>query len=181
MRDFRVGDRVRVVGTDEDGYTGTITDVRKETHYTPWPFDVAFDNGASSLFKADELELIEQEMAGEELDAAYGTVSLEPRDPFEKVLIDIVATNRAKRKDYAVDGSPFSNFDDTARAMGGNFTALDSVNFNIAQKEARLRSLKANGRTEDPQNESLTDTYLDRAVYSVIALAILRYPDGKVV
>lgn len=107
--------------------------------------------------------------------------SLDPTDPFERVIIDMVATNRRKRADYAVDGSPWSNFDDTANALGiDGFAPVDAANFNIEQKSARLRSLRKNGRMNDPANESVADTYLDRAVYSVIALAMHKYPSGKV-
>lgn len=108
-------------------------------------------------------------------------VTLNPDDPFERVIMDLVTTNRSKRADYALDGSPWSNFDDTANALGiEGFSPVDSANFNIEQKSARLRSLRKNGRTEDPANESVADTYLDRAVYSVIAFAMLRYPSGRV-
>lgn len=106
---------------------------------------------------------------------------LDPNDPFEAVILEMVETNRRKRADYAVDGSPWSNFDDVANSLGiDGFNPVDSANFNIEQKSARLRSLRKNGRMDDPQNESVADTYLDRAVYAVIALAMHKFPDGKV-
>lgn len=115
--------------------------------------------------------------ASESLDA----VTLNPDDPFERVVMDIVQTNRRKRKDYAVDGSPFSNFDTTAAGLGiEGFGAKESAIFNVLQKLARLSSLRANGRLDDPQNESVEDTYLDLAVYSIIAYAIHRFPAGRV-
>lgn len=108
-------------------------------------------------------------------------VELDADDPFENVLIDIVKTNRKKRKDYALDGSPFSNFEDTADGLGmPGFLPVDSAMFNVLQKLARLRSLRKNGRLGDPANESVTDTYLDLAVYAVIMYAIHRFPDGQV-
>jgi hypothetical protein len=110
---------------------------------------------------------------------------LDPNDPFEAVLIEMVTTNRAKRKDYAVDGSPFSNFDGTAQIMYlagiDEFSSLDSVVFNIAQKLVRRGSLVINGRADDPTNEPLEDTYKDLAVYATILYAMSRYPDGVVV
>lgn len=109
---------------------------------------------------------------------------LDPNDPFEAVLIEMVTTNRAKRLDYAVDGSPFSNFDGTAQMMYlagvDEFTSLDSVVFNICQKLVRRGSLVINGRADDPTNEPLEDTYKDLAVYATILYAMSRYPDGKV-
>jgi hypothetical protein len=109
------------------------------------------------------------------------TVTLDPEDPFESVITTMVETNRRKRLDYAVDGSPFSNFDDTSNNLGlDGFSSSDSALFNILQKIARLRSLRKNGRLNDPANEAVEDTYLDLAVYAVIAFAIYRYPSGKV-
>lgn len=106
---------------------------------------------------------------------------LDPNDPFESVLIEMVSVNRAKRKDYALDGSPFTNFQFTAFGLGiDGFGPVESAIFNCLQKLARLQSLRVNGRIDDPENESVTDTYLDLAVYAVIAYAIHRYPDGKV-
>lgn len=111
----------------------------------------------------------------------HDAVRLDPDDPFERVIIDMVETNRRKRRDYALDGSPFSNFDDTARNLGvDGFSAADSAIFNVLQKVARLRSLRKNGRMGDTANESVTDTYLDLAVYAVIALAIHKHPSGEV-
>ena len=101
----------------------------------------------------------------------YMSITLDSRDPFERVLIKMVETNRRKRKDYALDQNVFSNFEDTAE-----FTATGtpewSALFNAAQKLARLKSLAANGRLNDVQNESVEDTFLDLAVYACIALAI---------
>lgn len=106
--------------------------------------------------------------------AEVEVVELNPSDPFEAALIDIVTMNRRKRADYAYDGDPFSNFKETAKMMGGTWTAADSAHFNIAQKMARLAALRSNGRMNDPANESVTDTRLDLAVYAVIEYAIHR-------
>ena len=123
----------------------------------------------------------EQDVIDAVTDLAREQVVLNPDDPFEAVLVDIVRTNRRKRQDYAEDGSPFSNFDYTADALGlEGFSAVESAVFNINQKIARLRSLRKNGRINDPANEAVEDTYLDLAVYAVIAYAIHRYPEGKV-
>ena len=102
-------------------------------------------------------------------------IVLDPGDPFESALIQMVQTNRAKRRDYAVDGSPFSNFEETAAGMNmQGFGPIESSLFNVLQKLARIRSLRANGRVNDPANESVLDTYLDLAVYAVITYAIAK-------
>lgn len=103
------------------------------------------------------------------------SVLLNKFDPFERVLIDIVDTNRRKRKDYATDGDPFSNFTLTSELMGvDGFDAVESALFNVCQKLARLRALRMNGRMDNPENESVLDSYLDLAVYSVITYALAR-------
>jgi hypothetical protein len=102
--------------------------------------------------------------------AARGTDEfvLDPNDPFEALLIEMVQLNRAKRHDYAGDSDPWQNFYDSAQQVNG--TAGQSVETLIATKQARLRQLLFTGRS--PKNESVRDTILDRAVYSVIALSI---------
>ena len=99
---------------------------------------------------------------------AEEAVQLDPSDPFDRVLIDVVRTNRAKRKDYVTDGaSVFENFDRVDDQVGlPHGTALEAL---IAVKQARLRALRGNDR--GPANEPIRDTLLDRAVYSVLALA----------
>lgn len=86
-----------------------------------------------------------------------------------EALEKIAGTFRKKNADYANAESWRSNFQDVAHQLG--FTDLDACDTLIAVKQARLRSLRANGRA--PVNEAVLDTYLDRAVYSVIALAML--------
>lgn len=89
--------------------------------------------------------------------------------PVERAIERIRATFAKKNADYAEDGAWRSNFDDIAHQMDAG--AVDAADTLIAVKQARLRSLKRNGR--GPQNEAVDDTYLDRAVYAVIALALL--------
>ena len=110
--------------------------------------------------------------------AEAGRTVLDPEDPFEETLIEVVHTHRRKGEDYARDGSPFSNFEFCASAVG--ITASESALHMVALKIARLGALKANGRTKDPRNEPVNDSYLDCAVYAVLALAIRRHPDGRV-
>lgn len=101
-------------------------------------------------------------------------VTLDPNDPFDAAIIPIVLMNRRKRQDYAHDGNdPFTNFRESSAALGlAGFGAVEAADFNIAQKQARLAALRKNGRFDDPANEAVEDTYLDRAVYSIIAYAL---------
>jgi hypothetical protein len=92
------------------------------------------------------------------------------KDPIEGILKEILELNLRKRSDYAEDTDIFSNFRRSASQI--NMGPLASVEILIATKQARLRELMWGRKT--PSNESVEDTMLDRAVYSIIALAIYR-------
>lgn len=99
---------------------------------------------------------------------------LNPDDPFEAAVIQIVETNRKKRNDYTIDPEkgPWWNFENTAKQTG--LTSEQVVEVNIAQKQSRLAALSQSGR--EPMNEGIYDTILDRAVYSIIRLAMTYEP-----
>jgi hypothetical protein len=102
-------------------------------------------------------------------------ITLDPSDPFERVVIEAVAMNRAKAADYAgvVTGDgKWQNFYDTAYQMSQ--TPGHSVEQLIATKQARLRVLlpRLFKKVGKPKNESVRDTLLDRCVYSTIAVAL---------
>jgi hypothetical protein len=103
-------------------------------------------------------------------------ITLDPTDPFDAAVAEIVRINRRKRADYALDGGDvFSNFRQTSEVIAvDGFGPTDAALFNVIQKIMRLRSLRANGRMADPANEAAADTYLDLAVYAIIALALSR-------
>lgn len=88
-------------------------------------------------------------------------------DPVDNAIADITEINRKKRADYTSGDDPFQNFKEVATETGRSVEEVFDVM--IAVKNARIRSLRANDR--EPQNESLTDSLLDRAVYSVLAYA----------
>jgi len=103
-----------------------------------------------------------------------GSMQLDPNDPFDSAVIKLVAMNRKKRADYAADSDWASNFRDVASNLAlSGFGAAESALVLLLTKVARLRSLRLNGRMEDPSNESVLDTYLDLAVYSIIVYALV--------
>jgi hypothetical protein len=108
-------------------------------------------------------------------EAASGPVVLDPSDPFDAALIPIVEIHRRKAKDYASDADPFSNFKTSSKLLGlEGFSPEEAALFNVTQKLARLKSLRENGRMNDPANEAVADTYLDMACYAILLLAIAR-------
>jgi len=101
-------------------------------------------------------------------------ITLDPTDPFEAVVMEMVRLNRKKRSDYAGDGHIFQNFYDSAYQLG--LTPGHSVETLVATKQARLRVLGVEDK-RIVENETKRDTILDRAVYSAIAVAL--YDEGS--
>ena len=112
-------------------------------------------------------------------------MKITPDGAFERALIAIYETHKKKRKDYAGRGHPNQNFYDTAIQL--SLTPGHSVEALIATKQARLKVLLPQfwlNTLNTPANESIADTLLDRAVYSIIAITLWEengyYIDGKV-
>lgn len=99
-------------------------------------------------------------------------ITLDPDNAFEAVLIKMVETHRKKAKDYAGGSHPNQNFYDSGYQLG--LTGGHSCEVLIATKQARLRVLLPDHWRggDGPENETIDDTLLDRAVYSVLALTI---------
>ena len=96
---------------------------------------------------------------------------LDPDNDFEAAIIAMVETHRSKAADYT-DGAANQNFYDTAYQLSQS--AGHACETLIPTKQARLRTLlpKFWAGGAKPNNESIYDTLLDRAVYSVIAMTI---------
>src|SRR5664280_2067726 len=54
------------------------------------------------------------------------------------------------------------------------FGTVEAGLVNIAQKLARPKALRENGRMDDPANEAVADTFLDLAVYGCLVYAMQR-------
>jgi hypothetical protein len=85
----------------------------------------------------------------------------------------------AKGKDYGPTDR-WASFRATAAYFGG--TLWESADFNEVQKLSRLAELRRAG--VQPTNESVYDSYLDKAAYGILGLAMLidetAVPDSKV-
>ena len=91
-----------------------------------------------------------------------------PRNPkFNELIAEIQRLHDAKSADYAHDIDPMSNF-----RMCENFgiPAFKGILVRISDKWSRIVQL-AGGKT--PKNESLRDTLIDQAVYSLLAVLLL--------
>lgn len=89
-------------------------------------------------------------------------------DPFMNAIELIVKTHHSKAQDYTTTNRPFGNFEEAAESA--NITTAQALEVLIGTKEARRRNLEASTH-HLPNNESLADTLLDRAVYCIIRYA----------
>lgn len=95
-----------------------------------------------------------------------------PGGKFDSLLDEIKSLHDKKAHDYAKDSDRFSNFKEAAIFSG--VKAEDTFEVLLGIKQARLLELK---RGKTPKNESIRDTLLDRAVYSILALQF--YDENK--
>jgi hypothetical protein len=86
---------------------------------------------------------------------------------FEKLLKEIQNLHDSKNHDYAADADPLSNLR-RAEAMG--VPAFKGVLVRLTDKWSRIEQL-ANGK--QPKHESLRDSLIDNAVYSLLAVLLL--------
>jgi len=84
------------------------------------------------------------------------------------ILERIKTIHQAKNEDYAAVGSPFENFDRSAH-LSSWFNADSDKSFAVlvATKLARLATL-LNNKGKKPNNESITDSFLDLATYCIL-------------
>lgn len=90
------------------------------------------------------------------------------RNPaFIRLLDEIKAVHESKNHDYAEDADPLSNL---RRAEAFGVPAFKGVLVRLSDKWSRLEQL-ASGKT--PKHESLRDSLIDNAVYSLLAVLLL--------
>lgn len=94
------------------------------------------------------------------------------RNPaFVELIEEIKRLHETKNEDYAADADPLSNLRQ-CESMG--VPAFKGVLVRLTDKWSRIQRL-ANGRT--PNHESLRDSLVDNAVYSLLAVLLL--DEGK--
>jgi hypothetical protein len=96
-------------------------------------------------------------------------VQLDPQHPFEKLLIPMVETSRAKAADYAAIDDYFQNFRRNAEVMDlEGYTALEDCLSMVARKLGRIVNL----RGREPSNEAVLDSFLDMAIYAILTYGL---------
>jgi hypothetical protein len=86
---------------------------------------------------------------------------------FYELIEEICELHQKKNSDYARDDDPLSNFR-ASEAFG--IPAWQAVLIRMSDKWSRIQEL-TKGKT--PQNESLRDSLIDLAVYSLIDIVLL--------
>lgn len=95
------------------------------------------------------------------------------RNPkFDALIAEIQALHEAKNHDYAADGDPLSNF---RRASAVGIEPFKGVLVRLTDKWSRIEQI-AQGKA--PKNESLRDSLIDNAVYSLLAVLLLDERQG---
>lgn len=92
---------------------------------------------------------------------------------FYELIREICELHDRKNADYARDDDPLSNFRQ-AEALG--IPAWKGVLVRMSDKWSRIQELSS-GKT--PQNESLRDSLIDLAVYSLIDIVLLEEATTK--
>lgn len=84
---------------------------------------------------------------------------------FQKITGEMLALTSAKNADYASDSDPFANF----RTFGEL-----GILVRMSDKFARLKTLLVDKKDATVANETVEDTILDLATYSVLLLTYRR-------
>ncbi len=105
------------------------------------------------------------------------SVTLDPDDPFESLLISIIETERGKRADYATEGDMVVNLRRTSKMLAlDGYTPFEDALAMVARKYGRIVNLR--GRA--PSNESMVDSIDDLITYALFAKYLaLEDNDGK--
>ena len=87
----------------------------------------------------------------------------------EETYANCVATSRRKNADYAGDADPFANFRLVEKL--GICSVETGILVRMTDKMARITNLLQEGRVNQVKDESVDDTLIDLANYSVILAA----------
>ena len=90
------------------------------------------------------------------------------RNPkFDALVAEMMATHNTKSHDYSEDGDPLSNL---RRAEKFGVEPFRGVLVRLSDKWSRLEQLTSG---KAPKHESIRDTLMDQAVYSLLAILLL--------
>lgn len=96
-------------------------------------------------------------------------LELNPDDEFEATIMQIVEHHRVKKAEYGDEGDSNQNFYDIAEME--NVTPLMACDILLAKHQSFLKQWKRRG---EATASYVDDAYLDRAVYSILALVLYK-------
>lgn len=98
------------------------------------------------------------------------SLMLNVSNPFERVINEMVQLQRVKSQDYAGEDDILKNMRFVVDMLGiPDYTVVEDCNAMVLRKCARIINL----RGRPAKNESVRDSYIDRAVYAVLSIVAL--------
>jgi hypothetical protein len=94
---------------------------------------------------------------------------------FYEYLEQMAETHSRKNHDYADQGDPLSNFKEVAAATG--VPPITVIRMFLATKMARIKQLSV--KENLVVGESIKDSFLDMAVYSILGILILEEEEKR--
>ena len=95
-------------------------------------------------------------------------------DPFRAILSQMAELHDKKKSDYTGGEHPLANYKNSGESIG--VSALKSMFSRLNEKVYRLRVLHKSDSA--PQNESVTDSYMDIAILSILSILALDPASG---
>lgn len=112
----------------------------------------------------------------EKLEEVFKDENFHGHPDFYKLLAEMAELHSRKNHDYAGAGLPLRNFH-KCKQMG--MSPFLGVMVRLSDKWSRLESFISQGKLE-VKGESVEDTLMDNAVYSLIAILLLREENNEV-
>lgn len=100
---------------------------------------------------------------------------------FYELVTEMAILHAQKNQDYAAAGDPFSNF---RQCEAAGIPAFDGCLTRLSDKYSRvmnLRKKEKNSQVRAVQDETITDTLKDMAVYALIAIALHEEEEGRII
>lgn len=115
-------------------------------------------------------KVIEMDPKYEDEDVRYEAMTLDLNNDFERIVFEILQLQRSKAQDYARQGDTLRNMREVVNSLAiPGYTVVEDCNAQVIRKNARIVNL----RGREAHNESVRDSYVDRAVYSILAIVAL--------
>lgn len=136
--------------------------------------DLATEQARSVYVDADKglNRIAEMTSVEDALCYAFTALGLKGHRRFYELVASIAVLHSNKNQDYAAQGDPFSNFRECEKA---GIRPYDGLLTRLSDKFSRvmtLRNKEKNGQAQSVKSESVVDTLMDQAVYSLIGIAL---------